>query len=150
MADLSITITPDQEIAIREHGEATYPEECCGFLFGVSEGDARELREVVAIGNERKENRQRRFLIGPEEYRRAEEYANEKGFELLGFYHSHPDHPAIPSEFDREHALPFTSYIIVSIRGGDSAVLRSWQLTEDRESYIEETVNIKQEEIIEE
>ena len=130
---------------IQRDGELNFPDECCGFLFGRIDDDTRDVTEVQPIGNEQDENRSRRFLISPEQFRNAEAYAIRNNVELLGFYHTHPDHPAIPSEFDREHALPFYSYVILSVRRGVAAELRSWQLELDRDGYTEEAVNIKAE-----
>jgi proteasome lid subunit RPN8/RPN11 len=124
-------------------GEKNYPEECCGFLFGHETADRRVIREARPVTNVQTENRRRRFLITPEEFRAAERHAQATGRELLGFYHSHPDHPAIPSDFDREHALPYYSYVIVSVQKGRAAETRSWQLDDDRDGYHEETIEIK-------
>lgn len=126
---------------IRSDGESGYPEEVCGFLYGLDQGDTRTIHAVVPVDNRQRFDRNRRFLITPDEFRRAEQDAQERNLELLGFYHSHPDHPAIPSEFDREHALPYYSYIIVSVRSGASAELRSWLLNDDRHGYTEEPIH---------
>jgi proteasome lid subunit RPN8/RPN11 len=122
---------------IRGHGTETYPDECCGALLGPRQG---ELVEAFALPNETSGERRRRFLIGPEEYRAAERRAAEIGQELLGFYHSHPDHPAVPSAFDLEHAWPNLSYIIVSVKNGRPDELRSWRLKADRSGYDEEVI----------
>ena len=136
----SIHFTQDDIELIRRDGELNFPDECCGFMFGSSAGDQRDVREVQPIGNEQDENRARRFLISPEQFKKAEKYAREKNLELIGFYHTHPNHPAIPSQFDRDHALPFYSYTILSVRDGVSAELRSWQLELERTGYVEEQV----------
>ncbi|NUO18848.1 M67 family metallopeptidase [bacterium] len=129
---------------INEHGQKTYPEECCGFLFGTEVGNERVIHEVVPIDNSRQDNKERRFLITPEDFLEAERRAENLDLNLIGFYHSHPDHPAIPSEFDREHALPFYSYVILSVRNRKPAEIRSYQLADDRESYCEEKLIIHQ------
>lgn len=129
---------------INEHGQKTYPEECCGFLFGTEVGNERVIHEVVPIDNSRQDNKERRFLITPEDFLEAERRAENLDLSLIGFYHSHPDHPAIPSEFDREHALPFYSYVILSVRNRKPAEIRSYQLADDRESYCEEKLIIHQ------
>jgi proteasome lid subunit RPN8/RPN11 len=129
---------------IREHGRLTYPEECCGFLYGLEVGSERTVHEVIAIDNSRTDNKERRFLITPEEFLKAEQRAKDIDLSLIGIYHSHPDHPAIPSEFDREHALPFYSYVIISVRNREPAEIRSYQLADDRASYIEEKLIIHQ------
>ena len=137
-----IYLSQDDVNLIRREGEASFPEECCGFLFGKSVDEARSILEVIPMRNEQDVNRARRFLISPEEFRRAEFHARETAQDLLGFYHTHPDHPAIPSEFDREHALPFYSYVILSVRSGIAAEMRSWQLELERDLYFEETILI--------
>ena len=123
---------------ITAHGAKTYPEECCGALLGPRAG---EVTEAFPLGNETSLERRRRFLIGPDEYRDAERRATETGHDLLGFYHSHPDHPAVPSAFDLEHAWPNLSYVITSVRQGQSAESRSWRLKADRSGYDEEIIS---------
>jgi cysteine synthase B len=131
----ALRVSREATTAIREHAAATYPEECCGVLFGPSAGD---VAEVMAFTNVTTGERARRFLIGADEYRRAEAHAAGTGQHLLGFYHSHPDHPAEPSAFDLEHAWPNLSYVIVSVRGGVVRDLRSWRLAADRSKFHEE------------
>jgi proteasome lid subunit RPN8/RPN11 len=103
--------------AIRAHGEETYPHECCGALVG---RDGR-VADVVALPNTTEEGPRRRFLVRPSDYRDAERRATELGAELLGFYHSHPDHPARPSQYDLDHAWPTFAYIIVAVEGNGLA-----------------------------
>ena len=100
--------------AIRAHGEETYPHECCGALVG---RDGRATA-VVALPNTTEEGPRRRFLVRPSDYRLAEQRASELGGELLGFYHSHPDHPARPSQYDLDHAWPTFAYVIVAVAAG--------------------------------
>src|SRR5439155_5166723 len=109
----------------------------CGALLGRGQGD---VIEAFALPNETSGERRRRFLIGPDEYRQAERRATEIGQQLLGFYHSHPDHPAEPSAFDLEHAWPNLSYVIVSVKQGEPRGARSWRLKADRSGYDEETI----------
>ena len=123
--------------AIRAHGAQTYPDECCGALLGPGAGD---VREAFPLPNETSGERRRRFLIGPDEYRAAERRAAETALDLLGFYHSHPDHPAIPSQFDLDHAWPNLSYVIVSVKRGQPDEVRSWRLKDDRSGYDEESI----------
>lgn len=123
--------------AIRAHGIETYPDECCGALLGPKAGT---IVEAYALPNETSGERRRRFLIGPDEYRTAETRAADTGLELLGFYHSHPDHPAVPSPFDLDHAWPNLSYIIVSIKQRRADEMRSWRLKADRSGYDEEEI----------
>ena len=113
MADRDLRVTPAVDAAIREHGEATYPHECCGALVG-RDG---HVTSVVALPNTTEEGPRRRFLVRPSDYREAERRASELGVELLGFYHSHPDHPARPSQYDLDHAWPTFAYVIVSVTG---------------------------------
>lgn len=128
---------------IRDHGERTFPEECCGFLFGTMNGDDYDVTHIQALDNEQSENRTRRFLISPEQFIAAEKHAAETRLDLIGFYHSHPDHPAIPSDFDRDHALPFYAYVILSVMNGKAETLRSWRLKDDRSGYDEDNVIYK-------
>jgi len=123
--------------AIRAHGAQTYPDECCGALLGPKPG---EIVEAFALPNETQGERRRRFLIGPDEYRLAERRATDTKLELLGFYHSHPDHPAVPSQFDLDHAWPNLSYIIVSVKQRLADEMRSWRLRADRSGYDEEEI----------
>ena len=124
---------------IRAHGAATYPYECCGALIGHESG---RVLEAFALPNTTDGERRRRFLIGPEEYRIADARARELHADVVGFYHSHPDHPAVPSAFDLEHAWPNLSYVIVSVRNGEPAEARSWRLRVDRSAFDEEPMTI--------
>jgi cysteine synthase B len=119
------------ERAIRAHGAETYPNECCGALYG-RDG---VVTATLALSNTTDEGPRRRFLVRPQDYTAAERRASELGAELLGFYHSHPDHPARPSQYDLDHAWPFFSYIIVSVRAGQPEAMTSWRLREDRSAF---------------
>src|SRR5215218_4483030 len=113
---------------IRAHGVKDYPYECCGLLLGRFSAEEKVVTETYPISNAREESAKRnRFLIEPEELMRGERYARSKDLEVVGFYHSHPDSPAVPSRYDLEHAWPTYSYIIVSTREGDSGDLFSWE-----------------------
>jgi cysteine synthase B len=125
-------------IAMREHAARTYPDECCGGLIGRRDG---HVIEALALDNTSSEGRRRRFLVGPADYRTAEARAAETGQSLVGFYHSHPDHPAVPSAFDLDHAWPNLSYVIVAVRDGQPADVRSWRLRDDRSGFDEERVH---------
>jgi proteasome lid subunit RPN8/RPN11 len=135
-----IAITPKQGDEIRRHGEAEYPHECCGLLVGRFAEDGRKVVvEVYPVSNAREEkDRHNRSLILPQEYMRGERYARGRGLEVVGNYHSHPDHPAVPSQFDLDHAWPTWSYIIVSVREGTARDLRSWEMETDRSRFNEE------------
>jgi proteasome lid subunit RPN8/RPN11 len=116
---------------IRAHGAETYPHECCGALVG-RDG---VVSEIFRLPNTTEEGPRRRFLVRPDDYRAAEKRASERGAELLGFYHSHPDHPARPSQYDLDHAWPFFAYIIVSIQQGVAADMTLWWLKGDRSAF---------------
>ena len=126
-----LSLGPGVDAAIRAHGVETYPNECCGALIG-RDG---HVTSTYALPNTTEEGPRRRFLVRPSDYREAEKRASQTGGELLGFYHSHPDHPARPSQYDLDHAWPFFSYIIVSVRAGVSEVMTSWRLREDRSAF---------------
>lgn len=141
---------------IRQHGAREYPSECCGVLLGSAKGSEKVVRDVVPLRNLRhdperaqeilpldqpgRESERNRFLIDPLEQLRVEKDARARGLEVLGYYHSHPDHPARPSEYDREHAWPWYSYIIVSVNAGEAADLTSWSLVGDRTRFEEEVL----------
>ena len=133
---MAITLTTAVDAAIRAHGRETFPHECCGAMLGQ---DGR-VSEVFRLPNTTDEGPRRRFLVRPEDYRIAEQRARESGLDLLGFYHSHPDHPARPSQYDLDHAWPFFSYVIVSVMAGEDKLLTSWRLKEDRSAFDEESV----------
>ena len=120
---------------IRAHGRESYNDEACGVLFGNQAEEYKEVKHVVALPNSRDGERHRRFLITPKDYQRAESEASVRGLTLLGFYHSHPDHPALPSGYDLEHAFPFFSYVIVSVQKGEPTEVRSFVMKEDRSAF---------------
>jgi proteasome lid subunit RPN8/RPN11 len=135
-------LTTEQRTEIAAHGERDYPYECCGLLLGRFENEGKKVcAELLPISNAREETAKRnRFLIRPEELLRGEQHAAAKELEVIGFYHSHPDHPAVPSAYDLEHAWPVYSYIVVAIKSGQAADLRSWEMQADRSSFAEEEI----------
>lgn len=141
-----LTLLPRHRLAVERHAAATYPEECCGVLVGrsLADGDGHLVERVLSVDNERQDSRGNRFLIHPETVLAAEREARRAGLSIVGYYHSHPDHPAQPSDFDREHAWPGLSYVIVSVRQGEVAEARSWRLTDDRTRFEEETLTVDQ------
>jgi proteasome lid subunit RPN8/RPN11 len=141
---IELAKTHQNEIAA--HGERDYPHECCGLLLGrFDEINTKSVSEIYPISNAREETAKRnRFLILPGEIMRGERYAETMGLEIVGFYHSHPDHPAVPSQYDLEHAWPVYSYIVVSVRAGEAGALRSWEMTHDRARFEEEEVTVNQ------
>ena len=135
---MALVLTPTADAAIRAHGREAFPHECCGALLG----QERVVQQAFALPNTTEEGPRRRFLVRPGDYRVAEQRARETGLDLLGFYHSHPDHPARPSQFDLDHAWPSFSYVIVSVMAGEDKQLTSWMLKEDRSAFEEESVSI--------
>jgi len=136
--DRRLSIASAVDAAIRRHGQETYPHECCGALVGRSgEAAGAHVFDVVPLPNTTEEGPRRRFLVRPSDYRLAERRAGEMGGELLGFYHSHPDHPARPSQYDLDHAWPTFAYIIVSVANGAAADMTVWYLRDDRSSFDE-------------
>ena len=139
---MPLYVNENAKTEIEAHAERTFPEECCGTMLGRDLDDGR--REVVAvlpIENTKDENRERRFLIEPRAVLEAEREAKRRGLDVVGIYHSHPNHPSQASEFDRLHAMPFWSYLIVSCMDGKSSTIQSWLLREDRSVFDEETVH---------
>ena len=130
---------------MRRHAEREYPRECCGLLIGRIEdgGRTRVVSETYPVENEFEEGeRHYRMSIGPLDYARAERLYAGRNLGVVGNYHSHPDHPAVPSEFDLEHLAPWPtmSYVVVSVREGKAVELRSWELEADRSRFKEEEV----------
>jgi proteasome lid subunit RPN8/RPN11 len=136
MSERRLTVTAAVDRAIRLHGQETYPHECCGALIGRDDS----VGEIVALPNTTDEGPRRRFLVRDWDYRLAEQRATELGAELLGFYHSHPDHPARPSQYDLDHAWPTFAYVIVSVAAGTAGDMTVWYLTDDRSSFDEGTL----------
>jgi len=138
---MSIRLAEDCLDAIRKHGEKTYPEECGGLLLGVMEEDVRVITETAPLDNVRRDSRHNRVALDPLAYSQAEREATKRGLGVWGYYHSHPNHPAVPSDYDLEHA-PFVewSYIIVSVREGRSGDVRSWNVRDDRSQFDEEEI----------
>ena len=140
-----ITLTTERLEEIRQHGVRDYPYECCGLLLGrFAENGRKVVTEIYPISNAREESAKRnRFLIEPEELMRGEKYARAQALEVVGFYHSHPDSPAVPSQYDLEHAWPTYSYIIVSVNKETSTDLFSWEQEPDRSKFNPEEIVIE-------
>ncbi len=155
---LEVGISAELAQKICEHGVETYPYECCGALLGrdnaLVEGPgsdpsssrfSRRVYSLFALVNRRDDSPRNRFSVSADDVLHAEKAARAQGLEVIGWYHSHPDHPARPSDFDRDHAWPWYSYIIVSVQSGVPKDMTSWQLKDDRSGYWEEkiaTVNV--------
>lgn len=140
---MMLRLSKDVLTRIHAHGEQAYPEEGAGFLLG-SDGAERAVKAILPLANSREDAaRHNRYLITPEDYLKAELEADRLGLSLIGVFHSHPDHPNRPSEFDRDWAQPFFSYIITSVESGKAIESRSWRLVEDRSQFEEEKIQIK-------
>jgi len=138
-----ITISEGLLDEIRTHGVKDYPYECCGLLLGRFAAEGKVVKETYPISNAREESAKRnRFLIEPKELMRGEQYARSRELEVVGFYHSHPDSPAVPSQYDLEHAWPTYSYIIVSTRADEAGDLFSWEQEADRSRFNQEELRI--------
>jgi len=125
---------------IHAHGVETYPHECCGALLGRDADSGREVTDLLPLANRRNDSPRNRFEVTPEDVQLAEKTARENHVDLIGWYHSHPDAPARPSEFDREHAWPWYSYIIVSVQQRQPRDTTSWRLRDDRAGYDSEQI----------
>ena len=141
---MSLEISLELLIGIHSHGEAAYPEEGAGFLLGAAHGERRQVAAILPLDNSREAGaRHNRYLLTPQDFLRGEQEAARQGLDLLGVFHSHPDHPNRPSEFDRDWAMPWFSYIITSVQAGRAASSRSWRLEEDRSSFFEEAIEVR-------
>ena len=140
---LQLTTLHDQDI--RAHAAKDYPHECCGFLVGRTDGEAVTVTRTVPAANTRDDSPRNRFEIDPGEMVRTDRAARADGLSVVGFYHSHPDAPAQPSEFDREHAWPGYCYVIVSVRQGQPQEMRSWRLAEDHSHFEEDEISTTEE-----
>ena len=139
-----LKLTRQIEEAIRKAGADAYPNECCGILLGKDEDDEHVVTSLRSIENAREsDERYHRSLITAEEMMQAELETRRLGLDIVGFYHSHPDHPARPSDYDREHALPFYSYIILRVTEGRPEQMTSWRLQLSREAFDSEPFEIE-------
>jgi proteasome lid subunit RPN8/RPN11 len=128
---------------IHAHGEGTYPEEGAGLLLGREDGKSRVVVDILPIANGREDSaKHNRYLITPQSLFEGEKEAEKRNLEIIGVFHSHPDHPNRPSEFDRKWAVPWFSYIITRVERGKADGSRSWRLTDDRETFQEEDIVI--------
>jgi proteasome lid subunit RPN8/RPN11 len=128
---------------IHQHGEQAYPEEGAGLLLGKINGPAHQVSEILTLDNVREAGaRHNRYQLSPQDYLMGEEEADRLGLEMVGVFHSHPDHPNLPSEFDRQWAWPNFSYLITSVVEGNAVNSRSWRLNEDRAAFSEEPLQV--------
>jgi proteasome lid subunit RPN8/RPN11 len=138
---VSLRLSESLADEIRRHGEAAYPAECCGALVGRLEGEAKEVVRLAPAVNRRTDD-PHRYLIAPDDLRRLDADVRAAGLDIVGYYHSHPDHPAAPSAFDADHAWPWYSYVIVRIDQGRGAELASWVLADDRPHMLPESLDV--------
>ncbi len=138
---MSLKIPPDILARIHAHGEAAYPEEGAGLLLGTFSVHDRQVKTILMFTNAREDGaRHNRYLITPQDILEGENTAARLGLDIIGVFHSHPDHPNRPSDFDREWAMPWFSYIITSVEKGRAIKSRAWRLTEDRAGFDEEQI----------
>ena len=147
MTPLRLRLTAAVRDAIREHGARGYPDEVCGALLGrevdaAGHGELREVKAVLALENRREDSARNRFSLSGEDVLLAERAAAEQELELVGWYHSHPDHPAKPSDYDRDHAWPWYSYLILGVASGVADEMTSWRLADDRSGYAAESIEL--------
>ena len=140
MSDFLLKISEELAGKIRAHGVETYPHECCGAVLGRQSDGAREVLGLMPLANRRDDSPRNRFEVTSDDVRLAEKTARGQQLELIGWYHSHPDAPARPSEYDRDHAWPWYSYIIVSVQSGQPRDMNSWRLRDDRSAYDSEAI----------
>lgn len=144
---MSLLISSQLLENIHAHGESAYPEEGAGLLLGTAIGGQKQVTQIMALANSREEGaRHNRYLLTPQDYLRGEQEADRLGLDVLGVFHSHPDHPNRPSEFDRDWAMPWFSYLITSVQAGQAVESRSWLLTEDRSQFSEEQIMVSSDE----
>lgn len=153
---MTLKLNRDHLETILSHGSRDYPNECCGMLLGHADGDVKAVTEVVPLRNLRhdpdkaaeivpledpsRETERNRFLIDPLDQMRVEKDAQARSLKVVGYYHSHPDHPARPSTYDRDHAWPWSSYVILSVERGEPKDVNSWVLADDRSQFEAETL----------
>ena len=154
-SDMRFELQQKDKERIERHGAETYPHECIGILLGRQQDNHRVVLEVFPIENAwnkaeanpyeagPEDSTRNRSLVDPRDYLRAEQEARKRGMDIVGFYHSHPDHPARPSEFDRRNAWPWFSYVILAVENGVPREMTAWVLSEDRDRFLPEPISIK-------
>ena len=142
---MSLHIPQEILLRIHQHGEQAYPEEGAGLLLGELKGSDHQVKEILPLANAREaQARHNRYQLTPQDYMQGEQFAESLGLAVLGVFHSHPDHPNRPSEFDRQWAWPNFSYLITSVLQGKAARSRSWRLRENRDNFSEEQIAVLQ------
>ena len=135
---MAIELSLEHWKRIEQHGAEAYPNECCGMLLGQEKDGRKVIVDILPLPNAREDSPRNRFLILPEDFIRGDQEAKRRGLDILGFYHSHPDHFAQPSEYDRQHAWPWYTYLILGVNGGVPGALTGWLLSEDRGQFLPE------------
>jgi len=135
-----INISNTAKMLMIQDAIQTFPNECCGFFYGYEKEGIRYIELAQVTVNNKLGDQRRRFEISPLAYMQAERFAEENGLTLLGIYHSHPNHPAIPSVHDFNKALPYFSYIIIAVKAKKFERLRSWRLNETNSAFEEEQI----------
>lgn len=140
---MSILISEDILAQIHLNGEMAYPEEGAGLMLGTEKDGERVVTNLLFLTNAREDSaRYNRYLITAQDMLRGEQEAEHLGVSIVGIFHSHPDHPNQPSEFDREYAIPWYSYLITSILNGQTQRSKCWRLSDDRAEFMEEKIII--------
>ena len=139
---MAIELSLEDWKRIEQQGAEAYPNECCGMLLGQEKDGRKVIVDILPLPNAREDSPHNRFLILPEDFVRSDQEARRRGLDILGFYHSHPDHPARPSEYDREHAWPWYTYLILGVNGGVPGALTGWLLSEDRGQFFQEELRV--------
>ena len=141
---MTIKLNRNLQNQIFEQMEGTYPNEGGGFLLGEANHEGIVIKEITQVENVFEEGEQyHRYAMTPQDWMRLEDQADEKGLTLVGYYHSHPNSPAIPSDYDRDHALPNFVYIITSVQEGKAVDMRVWKLKTDRSAFDTETLIVE-------
>lgn len=151
---MAIELRQEDVERIHRHGAAGYPNESCGFLLGREVDGRRVVMEVAPLENVWQtaesnpyevrpgDSARNRSLVDPKDYLRIDREARQKGMDILSFYHTHPDHPARPSEFDRRHAVPYLIYVILAVERGVPREMTAWLLSEDGSQFLPESICI--------
>ncbi len=142
---MPLQLTAKHDQAIRAHAAKDYPHECCGFLVGRADSETVTVVRTVPAANLRDDSPRNRFEIDPGDLVKTDRLARADGLGVVGFYHSHPDAPARPSEFDREHAWAGYCYVIVSVGAGQPREMRNWILAEDHQMFDEDEIRVTEE-----
>jgi proteasome lid subunit RPN8/RPN11 len=141
--NMNLQIPSEILTRIHAHGEAAYPEEGAGLLLGITQEGVKQVRAIIPLKNSREDSaRHNRYLVTARDYMAAEDEADRQGLEVLGVFHSHPDHPSQPSEYDREWAMPWFSYLITSVNHGIASGSRSWRLSDDHAQFMQEHLEV--------